>query len=266
MLSLMGTFVLADENEDSASVSAEAGLSTAEISTAIADEKVESSSGILSDKFKILFANKGEKAKIRMDIANKRMNELKKAENNPDKVKKIAKEYEAELDNALESFDEIAVDGDKEQVIHALKQTVIMKYRLETHGEKVTGVHARILTRQSEKMNAEQIAHLTDVFSNINTKVVSKISQIEARQENLIARAVVLGFTEEEVRAKLESFEASLNEKRQLREEHFKERIEAELKANGELREKFEFEANGLKQKIEIRTKTNDASEVIALN
>ncbi|MEK6817474.1 MAG: hypothetical protein AABX80_01605, partial [Nanoarchaeota archaeon] len=243
MLSLMGTFVLADENEDSASVSAEAGLSTAEISTAIADEKVESSSGILSDKFKILFANKGEKAKIRMDIANKRMNELKKAENNPDKVKKIAKEYEAELDNALESFDEIAVDGDKEQVIHALKQTVIMKYRLETHGEKVTGVHARILTRQSEKMNAEQIAHLTDVFSNINTKVVSKISQIEARQENLIARAVVLGFTEEEVRAKLESFEASLNEKRQLRDNQFKERIKAEFKADkdGKIKQKFEF-------------------------
>lgn len=259
MLSLMGTFVLAKDDETTALDSAEAGLSTAEIAAATADENVESSSGILSDKFKIMFANKGKKVEIRMDIAAKRMNELKRAEKNPDKAKNIAKKYEEELDSALESFDKIAVDGDKEQVIRALRQTVIMKYRLETHGGKVSEVHAGILVRQTEKMNEEQIAHLTEVFSNINDKVTSKIQQIEERQENLIARAVVLGFKEEEVRAKLENFEASLDEKRQLREEHFKERIRVEF-------------GDELREKIEVRTDSDGKSrfkaetEAIALN
>lgn len=269
MLSLMGTFVLADEKN----IPADAGLSTAEIATAIADENVESSSGILSDKFKMVFANKEKKAKIRMDIASKRMNEIKKAEKNPEKVKDAVKKYEAELDDALESFDEIAIDGDKEQVIHALKQTVIMKYRLETHGQKVSEVHARILVRQSEKMNAEQAAHLTDVFSNINVKVDSKISKIEELQENLIARAVVLGLNEEEVRAKLESFEASLDAKRELREEQFKSRIEVELGKDGErFREKLEIRNEEIKfesrdQDGRIRFKTEKADDVaIVLN
>ncbi len=277
MLSLMGTFVLAD---DDALDNSDNGLSTAEINTATADENVESSSGILSDKFSLFFANKGKRAEIKMKIANKRMNELKRAENNPDNAKKIAEQYEKDLDDALKSFNEIAVDGDKEQVIKSLRQTVIMKYRLETHQQKVSGVHAGILIRQSEKMNEEKLAHLTEVFGNINEKVDSKISGIKTLQENLIARAVVVtGLTEEEIRAKLENFEASLDEKKQLRDDRFKEKIRTELKANGELRNKFEFEANGLKQKIEVRTKTDgsdddsdedeeddDDSDVIALN
>ena len=273
MLSLMGTFVLAEGDDDTAVSSANSGLSTAEISTATADENAESSSGIFSDKFKLLFANKGKKADIRMDIASKKMNELKKAEDNPEKIKKIAKEYEAELDNALKSFDEIAIDGDKEQVIHALKKTVIMKYRLETHGEKISEVHARILVRQSEKMNAEQTAHLTEVFSSINDNVVSKISEIEERQENLIARLVVLGLSEEEVRTKLAKFEASLDEKRQSRDNQFKERIKAEMKADkdGRIKQKFEFRTEGKdnsKIKFETKIDSEDDSddEVISLN
>lgn len=262
MLSLMGTFVLADDDGSELEDNSDSGLSTAEMNVATADENAESSSGILSDKFKMVFANKGEKAKIKMDIANKRMNEIKKAENNPDKAKKLAEQYEKDLDSALESFNQIAVDGDEKQVLHALKQTVIMKYRLETHGEKVSEVHARILIKQSEKMNEEQIAHLTEVFGNINEKVVSKISEIGERQESLIARAVVVtGLTEEEIRTKLENFEASLAEKKQLRDERFKEKIKAELKANGELRNKFEFETNGLKQKIEVRTDSDGNSK-----
>ncbi len=260
MLSLMGTFVLADD-DGVALENSDGGLSTAEINTATADENVESSSGILSDKFSLFFANKDKRIEIKMDIANKRMNELKRAENNPDKAKKIAEKYETELGDALGSLDKIAVDGDKKQVFHALKQTVIMKYRLETHQQKVSGVHAGILTRQSERMNDEQIAKLTEVFGNINEKVASKISEIESRQENLIARAVVLGLTEEEVRTKLKSFEDSLAEKKQLREDRFKEKIKAEF--GDALKQKIEFEidSNG-KQKFKVESKT----EAIELN
>src|SRR3989338_4180548 len=236
MLSVMGTFVLADEDD----VSADAGLSQAEIASATADDNVEGSSGIAGDRLKIIFAaNKAKKAEIRTKIAAKKMNKLKAVtEKDPEKAKKIAKEYEEELENAFEDFNEIAVDGDKEEVMHALKQTVIMKYRLESHQIKVAEVHAVILVRQSEKMNAEQLTRLTEVFGNINEKVSSKISKI--------AKLLVVApeLSEEEIRAKLEAFENSLDEKRKLREEQFKSKIETELKENGEFRQKFELRAD----------------------
>ena len=265
MLSVMGTFVLADEND----VSADAGLSQAEIASATADDNVESSSGIAGDRLKIIFAaNKAKKAEIRTKIAAKKMNKLKAvAEKDPEKAKSLAKEYEEELENAFEDFNEIAVNGDKEEVMHALKQTVIMKYRLESHQIKVAEVHAVILVRQSEKMNAEQLTRLTEVFGNINEKVSSKISKIEELQENLIARLLVVApeLSEEEIRAKLEAFENSLDEKRQLREEQFKSKIEAELKAaNGDIKQKFELKADD--QRIKIETEDDSDDEVIALN
>ena len=271
MLSVMGTFVLADEDD----VSADAGLSQAEIASATADDNVEGSSGIAGDRLKIIFAaNKAKKAEIRTKIAAKKMNKLKAVtEKDPEKAKKIAKEYEEELENAFEDFNEIAVDGDKEEVMHALKQTVIMKYRLESHQIKVAEVHAVILVRQSEKMNAEQLTRLTEVFGNINEKVSSKISKIEELQENLIARLLVVApeLSEDEIRAKLEAFENSLDEKRQLREERFKSKIETELKANGDLMQKFktEFELKDADGKIrtEIKIESNlDDDEIITLN
>ena len=266
MLSVMGTFVLADEDD----VSADAGLSQAEIASATADDNVESSSGIAGDRLKIIFAaNKAKKAEIRTKIAAKKMNKLKAVtEKDPEKAKKIAKEYEEELENAFEDFNEIAVDGDKEEVMHALKQTVIMKYRLESHQIKVAEVHAVILVRQSEKMNAEQLTRLTEVFGNINEKVSSKISKIEELQENLIARLLVVApeLSEEEIRAKLEAFENSLDEKRKLREEQFKSKIETELKENGEFRQKFELRADDQRIKIETETDDDSDDEVIALN
>jgi len=266
MLSVMGTFVLADEND----VSADAGLSQAEIASATADDNVEGSSGIAGDRLKIIFAaNKAKKAEIRTKIAAKKMNKLKAvAEKDPEKAKSLAKEYEEELENAFEDFNEIAVNGDKEEVMHALKQTVIMKYRLESHQIKVAEVHAVILVRQSEKMNAEQLTRLTEVFGNINEKVSSKISKIEELQENLIARLLVVApeLSEEEIRAKLEAFENSLDEKRKLREEQFKSKIETELKENGEFRQKFELRADDQRIKIETETDDDSDDEVIALN
>jgi len=269
MLSVMGTFVLADEDD----VSADAGLSQAEIASATADDNVESSSGIAGDRLKIIFAaNKAKKAEIRTKIAAKKMNQLK-AEKDPEKAKKIAKEYKEELENAFEDFNEIAVDGDKEEVMHALKQTVIMKYRLESHQTKVAEVHAGILLKKLENMNEEQLSHLTEVFGDINEKVSSKISNIEELQENLIARLLVVApeLSEDEIRAKLEAFENSLDEKRQLREERFKSKIETELKANGDLMQKFktEFELKDADGKIrtEIKIESNlDDDEIITLN
>ena len=263
MLSVMGTFVLADEKE----VSADAGLSQAEIASATADDNVEGSSGIFSDRVRLVFAaNSAKKSEIRTKIAAKKMNQLK-AEKDPEKAKKIAKEYKEELENAFEDFNEIAVDGDKEEVMHALKQTVIMKYRLESHQTKVAEVHAGILAKKLENMNEEQISHLIEIFGDINEKVSSKITEIESLQENLISRLMVLDptLTEEQIRAKLSAFENSLDEKRQLREEQFKSKIENELKADkdGKIRAKIEFKDNKGKFKAEQRA---DIKNALVLN
>ena len=122
-------------------------------------------------------------------------------------------------------------------------------------------------------MNEEQLSHLTEVFGDINEKVSSKISNIEELQENLIARLLVVApeLSEDEIRAKLEAFENSLDEKRQLREERFKSKIETELKANGDLMQKFktEFELKDADGKIrtEIKIESNlDDDEIITLN
>ncbi|MBI2004181.1 hypothetical protein HYS72_01825 [Candidatus Pacearchaeota archaeon] len=267
MLSVMGTFVLAHEDD----ASADAGLSTAEIASAVADDNVETSSGIFGDKVRAVFARNSEKrAEIKTKIAAKKMHKLKEtAKEHPEKAKELAEEYKNALDSASEDFNEIAVDGDKEEVIHALKQTVVMKYRLESHQAKSAEVHAVILARQSEKMNEEQLAHLTEVFGNINEKVSQKISEIEALQENLIARLLVIApeLTEEQIRVKLETFENSLDEKRQLRAEEFKSKIEAELKEDGELIQKFELKtADGeIRTEIKIESGSDDGG-VIALN
>jgi len=265
MLSVMGTFVLADEDDSSAN----AGLSQAEIASAIADDNVETSSGIFGDKVRAVFARNAEKrAEIKTKIAAKKMHKLKEvAEKNPEKAKEIAKEYENELDSAFEDFNQIAIDGNKEEVMHALKQTVMMEYRLESHQTKVAEVHAGILAKKLENMNEEQISHLIEIFGDINEKVSSKITEIESLQENLISRLMVLDptLTEEQIRAKLSAFENSLDEKRQLREEQFKSKIENELKADkdGKIRAKIEFKDNKGKFKAEQRA---DIKNALVLN
>ncbi len=271
MLSVMGTFVLADED-----VSVSAGLSQAEVASATADDKVESSSGIFSDRLKLIFAaNSAKKAEIRTKIAAKKMNQLK-TEKDPEKAEKIAKEYKEELDNALKNFNEIAVDGEKEEVIRALKRTVIMKYRLESHQTKVSEVHSAILARQSEKLNKEQSAHLEEVFGDIDDKVSSKIYEIEELQENLIARAVALGLNEEEIRAKLKEFENSLKNEVEARKAELKEHrtlIKEELgkieirerikTSDGEVRTEVKIESDG-ETRTEIKIESGE--KVIALN
>src|SRR3989338_2663180 len=272
MLSVMGTFVLADE-DDNALTGANAGLSQAEIASAIADDNVETSSGIFGDKVRAVFARNAEKrAEIKTKIAAKKMNKLKEvAKEHPEKAKALAKEYEDELDSAFEDFNEIAVDGDKEEVIKALRQTVVMKYRIETHEAKWSEVHSGILEKKSEQMNEEQLAKLEEVFSATETKIAEKISKIEELQENLISRLLVIApeLTEEQIRAKLTAFEDSLAEKKQIREDKLKQHkksLEA-YKQKIEIKDgKTKFEARDANGKLRIETEIDSDDEVIALN
>ena len=269
MLSVMGTFVLADEDD----VSADAGLSQAEIASATADDNVESSSGIAGDKVRAVFAANAEKrTEIKTRIAVKKMNKLKAvAEKNPEKAKKIANEYEKELDGAFEDFNQIALDGDKEEVIKTLRHTVVMKYKIETHEAKWSEVHSGILEKKSEQMNEEQLAKLEEVFSATETRIAEKIQKIEELQENLISRLMVLDpeLSEEQIRAKLTAFEDSLAEKKQIREDKLKQHkksLEA-YKQKIEIKDgKTKFEARDANGKLRIETEIDSDDEVIALN
>jgi len=267
MLSIMGTFVLADE-DDNTLTGADSGLSNAEIASAVADDNVETSSGIFGDKVRAAFARNAEKrAEIKTKIAAKKMNKLKEvAKEHPEKAKELAKEYEDGLDSAFEDFNEIAVDGNKEEVIKALRHTVVMKYRIETHEAKWSEVHSGILERQIDKMNEEQLAHLEEVFSATETRIAEKISKIEELQENLIARLLVIApeLTEEQIRAKLEAFENSLKDKIEARKAKFEGnelRIEAK---KDEIRMRLETSDGKIRNEIEIESDSNN--EVIALN
>lgn len=220
-------------------------LSTVEIDSATIDEKIENSNGIWRDRVSVWFADKERKAEIKATIAAKKMHKLgEQAGENPDKAEDLAEEYNDELDSALEDFEEIAVDGDKEKVFAALKQTVIMKYRLETHKARWIEVHAKILERQSERMTEEQLNKLEEVFSDAQSKLDSRLSQIEELQENLISRAIVVtDLSESEIRKILADFEASLENKRQLRDarlaEHRKELGEFRVLLRERIRERI---------------------------
>ena len=269
MLSVMGTFVLAHEDEDNEEIENE-GLSTAEIDNAVADDNIESSSGIFGDKVRAIFAANAEKrAEIKTKIAAKKMYKIKEvAKEHPEKVKTLAKDYEEELKDALEDFNEIALDGDKEEVIKALRHTVVMKYRIETHEAKWSEVHSVILEKKSEQMSEEQLAQLEEVFSATETKIAEKISEIEELQENLISRLMVLDstLTEEQIRAKLTAFENSLKDKVKTRKAKLEEHRTLIKEKLNEIKSKEEIKSSDGKIRNELKIKSSSDNDIIALN
>lgn len=227
MFSFMAVGVLAQESDSNVQTSNAVSISDLAISSndvtalATSDEDVDSSSGIFADQMKSWFTfNKERKAEIKMRIAKKRMFEVgEKARNNPDKAKEIAEEYKQNLDEALDNFDQIAVDGDKAEVIHALKRTVIVKFKLENHKEKSSEIHERILENKADQMSEEQLNHLEDVFSAIQEHIDSSIERVEQTQDNLKARLIALGVDESVIDEKISSFEGVLEERMQQRQE-----------------------------------------------
>lgn len=289
MASFMTAGVFADDEALEADIAVNAdlsaGLSAEEVESASADDDIESSSGIFGDKVRAAFtANAEKRAEIKSRIAAKRMYRLKEVvKEHPEKAKELAREYEEELDRALEDFEKIASDGNKEEVIRALKRTVIIEHRLKSHQAKWSEIHSNILEVKADSMTEEQLTHLEEVFSTTETKIEEKIDRIEQLQENLIARAVVVtGLTEEEVEAKLEAFENSLKDKAHAREARLesikakidedRERIRAKLDNSGKSRFGERIEIEKREGEIEIETPdvkmkvSGEAVEAIDLN
>lgn len=248
LFSLMSVGVLAQDSDSSkAQVSEDAALAVSSddvVSLASDDEDISDSSGIGRDKIKSWFTfNKEKKAKIKMRIAKKRMFEVgEKAKKHPEKAKEIAKEYENELNDALNHYDEIAVDGDKEEVIKALKRTVIIKFKLENHKEKSSELHEKILEKKKDQMTEDQLAKLEDVFSTIEQHIEDSLAHVEQTQENLKARLIALGVDESKIEDRTNEFESRLDAKKQKREDHLKEFKEKMEEHRAEIEDRLEAE------------------------
>lgn len=280
MMALTGTAVLAQEANSiqviQLATSVAKGLSNEDIAVAIADENIKDSSGIWKDKVNRFFTfNKKRKAEISMRIAKKRMYEVGElVEAHPRKAKLVAKAYEAELNSALEHFDEISEEN-KEGVVTALKQNVIAKFRLENHKAKVSEIHERILENKADQMTEEQLIHLEEIFSEIEEKIDSTIQKFEERQENLIARALLISdLSEEEIRELLEHFENSLEERKELRTKHLRENKNLIKQKRAEIRARLASEPVSAAVSSEVVStpvlgnsiKTLKARKVITLN
>lgn len=221
MVSLMGTFVLAQSDDSTSQADQNSVLGNA---FALPEDEPITSTGTFGDRVSLFFAKDPEKkTKIKLRIAAKKLKLAEEHENNgkSEEAKEAIEEHEKALDEADESLDEIAVDGDLEQVKKALKITLMQKYKLELMYEKQEVVKEKILERKAEtgKMTEEQLAKLNEVFSGINEKRDARLEKLNHRIDSLEARLKVLGMTDAEIEELVSNFETFFNEKSQQRQE-----------------------------------------------
>jgi len=239
MFSLIGTFVLANNNDED-----DSGLN---IAGQVSDDSAESTNVFLDTiKMKTTF-NKEKKAEIAMKIADKRA--LKAGQfaekGKHEKAKELVEKHKQAMENAEEAFDELAVNGNEEDVKKALKATVRMQVKLDAHKEKYTSVHSKILERQSDKMDEEKLAHLEEVFSKIEERWAVAEERIAQKQENLISRYKVLTeATDEEIAQMLEDFKAEFQqETEEGRQARIQEKEELIKQQKEDIRERIKQKA-----------------------
>jgi len=249
MFSFMGTVVLADEENVIVGIGDET-LSDEDVAFATANE-VEDSSGIWRDKARMWFSfDKEKKAKISMKIAEKKSykitEELEEGlgkSNGCEKVKELVKEHEDALNDAENHFDEIVLDGDAKEVVKALKRVTLRINHFEFRKEKLSNKHELLLEKKADKMNEEQLACVEDSFEMIEDKIESHLEMLKIKQENLKARLVVLGTSEERINNALEKYESVLEVKKEQRED----KLEA-------LKDKIEEKREKIKKRHELET------------
>ena len=123
MVSLMGTFILA--NHESTTISND--------DFALTDDEPITSTNTFGDSMNLWIAKNPErKAEIKMKIARKRMLKAGELEEKGEheKAKEFIKKHEQALDESEEHFNDIATDGNAEEVRKAMKLTFIQIYRL----------------------------------------------------------------------------------------------------------------------------------------
>lgn len=243
MFSLMGTFVLAEEDD----VFNSKALN-------LANDESKASTNVFWERVRIMFTfNKEKKAEIALKIADKRALKVGQLleEGMPEKARKYVEKHREAVEEAEDNFEDIANNGDEESVLNALKATVRMQYRFDLHKEKFLDIFSKILERQSEIMNEEGLAHIIDVFSNIEAKSEEAENRIEQKQDNFIARyKIITGATEEEIEALLDGFESEFEEAKEQRQERIQERENS-----------IEDRKNRIKERIQDLGESEDEEE-----
>lgn len=250
MFSLMGVSVLAENSGKAINAPETVGLNNAAFanedlpSLVSEDDDVTNSSGIARDRVRSWFVfNKERKANIKMRIAKKKMFEVgEKVRKHPEKAKELAKEYQSEIDSSLNDFDKIAIGGDKDQIIKALKRTVVIKFKLENHKEKSSEIYEKILNNKTDQMTNEQLTHLEDVFSTIQQHIDDSIAHVDQTQENLKSRLVILGVKEDVLDSRMEKYESVLKDKETERQDHAKELKDRIKEHRAEIEQRIETE------------------------
>lgn len=174
-----------------------------------------------------------------------------------EKAMRISAKHERDIERAeirLENFEE---DGNAFATRRALAKTIVFQNRIEAHEERALEIKSEILERQGDKMTDEQLAHLEEVFSNIETRAEKTQERVQQRQDNLRAKYKVLtGMNDWEVDESLEEYDSFLEEQRMIRgqkmEEH-REKIQEkknsrigieEVEGSGENESEIEEENN----------------------
>lgn len=218
VFSLMGTLVLAEKTNIDSNAKVDQVVSGVEIAPV---EEVADSSGIFWNEFQRAFTfSKQKKAEISMKIADKRIIQVKESfqKGNFKKAEVAEKDHEKAIAEAEANIADLIKEGDEKSVEKSLARIILMQNRIETHNERALEIHTKILENKSSQMSKEQFSHLEEIFSNIQKQSDTSEARISQQEENLRARYKVLtGMSDEEIGAKMSTYDDFLNKQRNLR-------------------------------------------------
>ena len=124
-------------------------------------------------------------------------------------------------ENYLENAEE---NGNTVATRRALAKTIVFQNRVEAHEEKALEIKERILENKADTMTEEQLAHLEEVFSNVEDRAEMAQNRIVQRQENLKLKYKALtGMTDEEIEDSMETYNSFLEQNRELRQQRIQE-------------------------------------------
>jgi len=158
----------------------------------------------------ILTRDKSKKAEKGLKIAQERLQEARSmAENNKlEHALKAQEQHQKALEKVEAAIDELETDNDLEKIKEELSNIVRVQNQVESHYQKVTEVKDTILERQRERMTAEQIAKLEEVFDKIKEKAkLTELKTTEKKTKTKVKYKGLTGLSSEEIEGEVEKIE-----------------------------------------------------------
>ncbi len=139
-----------------------------------------------------------------LDQADKRLAELEVlAERGQlDRAERAEQRFEELMQQATSAIERLEAAENVEQASDSLEKASRVRAELQTRLDHVLDVHERVLERQAERMDEQQLARLDRAFSRFNNASIHADIRLEESSERITTRARALGnFSDEQAEA-----------------------------------------------------------------